>query len=425
MTLFKAALLGLFIALGTPLGAAAQDTIAQPSGKITMEDSAQKDAAIAVRIREILGELDGYEDVTVTVSSGIVTLRGQTPDATTLAQLGKLVGRVDGVVAIRNDVHETTNLAQRLNPAVSRFAARIKQLVALLPLLLVALVVFGLFVAAGFWLARRRQPWDRIAPNAFIADIIRLVIRLAFLLGGLVVALDILGAVALLSTVLGAAGIIGLALGFAVRDTVENFIASIMLSIRQPFRPNDLIEIQGDKGKVIRLTSRATILLSLDGNHIRIPNAVVFKNRIINYTRNLERRLQFDETVAWSPDLAEVLTAGQTALAALPFVLKVPAPQVWIEGIAADKATLRFTAWINQHDTSLSLARSEAMRVVDMALRNAEAGAATKPGKAGPGSAVTLGSVTPADNRELEQIIDLERAGTAKSDLLNTRAPEE
>lgn len=62
-----------------------------------------------------------------------------------------------------------------------------------------------------------------------------------FIVGALVIALDVMNATALLSTILGAAGIIGLALGFAVRDTVENFIASIMLSIRQPFRPNDTV----------------------------------------------------------------------------------------------------------------------------------------------------------------------------------------
>ena len=69
------------------------------------------------------------------------------------------------------------------------------------------------------------------------------------MIAGVVVALDILGATALLSTILGAAGIVGLAIGFAVRDTVENFIASILLSIRQPFRPNDAIEIEGDRGQ--------------------------------------------------------------------------------------------------------------------------------------------------------------------------------
>ena len=62
----------------------------QPQGTIEVEDSATQDAAIAVRIRDILGELDGYEEITVTVSSGIVTLRGTTIDAPKAYFLAKL-----------------------------------------------------------------------------------------------------------------------------------------------------------------------------------------------------------------------------------------------------------------------------------------------------------------------------------------------
>lgn len=245
--------------LSTPVIAQSSD---QPSGTIAVEDSATQDAAIAVRIRDTRGELGGYEDVTVTVSSGIVTLRGTTLDNAAATRLNEIAGRVEGVVAIENNVAETTDVVKRLNPALEHFAVRLKQLMAYTPLLAIAVCAFVIVVLLGFFVARRHQPWERLAPNSFIAEIYRTLIRPASIIAGLVVALDILGATALLSTILGAAGIIGLAIGFAVRDTVENFIASIMLSIRQPFRPNDSIEIGGDEGKVIRLTSRATILLN-------------------------------------------------------------------------------------------------------------------------------------------------------------------
>lgn len=52
-----------------------------------------------------------------------------------------------------------------------------------------------------------------------------------------------------------------------------------MLSIRQPFRARDQIVINGQEGIVVRLTSRATILMTLDGNQLRIPNAEVLKVR--------------------------------------------------------------------------------------------------------------------------------------------------
>ncbi len=335
----------------------------QPSGTITVEDSATKDAAMAVRMRDILSELGGYEDVTVTVSSGIVTLRGTTIDAEHAERLNDLAARVEGVVAIENNVQETTDLVKRLNPAVERFKTRAFQMVAYLPLLAVAVLAFGVVVLIGFFIARRKQPWDKLAPNAFIADIYRQLIRLAFMMIALVVALDILGATALLSTILGAAGIIGLAIGFAVRDTVENFLSSVMLSIRQPFRPNDTVEIGGDTGKVIRLTSRATILLSFEGNHIRIPNATVFKSRIINYSRNPSRRFRFELGVAPDTDLNAAREIGLKVLNDLPFVLDTPAPSVWNSAVGDSTITMTFTGWVMQEQTSLAMAKSEAIRL--------------------------------------------------------------
>lgn len=183
---------------------------------------------------------------------------------------------------------ETTDVVKQLNPAVERFRALMAQVIAFVPLTSVALLASIISGFVGFFIVKMRQPCNRLAPNAFIADIYRQILRLGFMVGGLVVALDIMGATALLSTILDAAGIIGLAIGFAVKDTVETFIASFMVSIRQPSRPNYTIEIGGDTGKVIRLTPRATILLSFDDNHIRIPNATVFNSRIVNCSHNDE-----------------------------------------------------------------------------------------------------------------------------------------
>jgi len=274
-------------------------------GTIATQNDDQQDADIAIRIRDILTELGNYSDVTVTVSEGIVTLRGTTTSTVEATEVGALASRIAGVVAVRNEVTETADIVRRLDPALSRFKARAEQFITVLPLAMIAGVAAIVIIWAGLRIARARQPWERLAPNAFIAELYRQIVRIASVVGALVVALDILNATALLSTILGAAGIIGLALGFAVKDTVENFIASVMLSIRQPFRPNDTVEINGDQGKVIRLTSRATILLSFDGNHIRIPNATVFKSRIINYSQNAERRFMFSLMIDRNADLRE------------------------------------------------------------------------------------------------------------------------
>lgn len=355
----------LFFAVAIP--AAAQEA----TGTIATETSAQQDAAIAQRIREILGELGNYDDVTVTVSEGVVTLRGTTTSTVEALALDPLASRVQGVVAVRNQVTETSDIGDRLNPAIERFRTRFDQFIAFLPLALIAGAAFALVVFIGFGLARMRQPWERLAPNTFIAEIYRQLLRIAFVIFGIVIALDIVNATALLSTILGAAGIIGLALGFAVRDTVENFIASVMLSFRQPFRPNDTVEINGDTGKVIRLTSRATILLSFDGNHIRIPNASVFKSRIINYTQNAERRFMFSIMVERDTDLQATRAMVEKTVQDLPFILSEPAAQTWIEALHASGVELVVTGWVDQNETSIVRAKGEALRQVKLAIQAA------------------------------------------------------
>ncbi len=425
------ALFALFLSLALP-------TVAQEAtGTITAQSSDQQDADMAVRIREILDALGNYDDVTVLVDEGVVTLRGTATSLSEAEALEPLVNRIEGVVAVRNAVTETSDVAARLNPAMDRFRARIDQTMTLLPLLLIALLAFAIVVFLGFALARQKLPFRKLAPNDFIADIYRQLIRLASFVLGLVVALDILNATALLTPILGAAGIVGLAIGFAVKDTVENFIASIMLSIRQPFRPNDAIEINGDEGKVIRLTSRATILLSYDGNHIRIPNSTVFKSRIVNFTRNAERRLKFEIGVASDADLSAVRDLAEATVTQLPFVLAEPAPLVWIDRIGDGAVFLVVTGWIDQTQTSLVRAKGEALRQVKNAIEatgievpdttyriqmvGGPEGTST-PGPQRESTPVrddTASDVTASNDIALEKIIDAERAETQRDDLLD------
>ena len=371
--LLAAALAALLLAAP----AAAQEAPAPdpaPSGTISTEEGGPGDAAIERRIASILAELGGYEGVTVTVREGIVTFAGEALDPAAVAGLDALAARVEGVVATRNDVTETTDVRQRLDPVAQRFEARARQAVSYLPLLLVALVAGAAVAGIGIALARWERPWRRIAPNAFIGGIYRAVLRLAFVIAGVVVTLDILGATALLAGLFGAAGIVGLAVGFAVRDVVENFIASVLLSLRQPFRPNDVVDIDGTMGTVVSLTSRATILLDADGNHVRLSNSTVFRARIVNFTRNDTRRFGFTLGIDPNDDLGAARRIGEETLAGLDFVLAEPPPQAWVEESGESTVTMAFHGWIDQRASNFPVARGEALRAVMAALTAARIG---------------------------------------------------
>jgi small-conductance mechanosensitive channel len=260
-------------------------------------------------------------------------------------------------------------IEESLSPAAQRTEELIETLWGLVPLLVVAALAVVLFWLLGSFLGSRQFLIGKLSRGSeLIAELLRRVIPLTFLVLGVVFALNILDAVAILSAILGAAGVVGIAVGFAIRDTIENFIASVMLSIRQPFRPKDFVDIDGREGVVVSLTSRATILMTLDGNHLRIPNAQVFKAIIINYTRNPERRIVFALGVDAEDDPRAAMDAGTSRLSALPFVLPDPGLRAWIEEVGDSNILITFAFWIDQGATDFLKARSAAIRVVKMEL---------------------------------------------------------
>ncbi len=245
------------------------------------------------------------------------------------------------------------------------------QLIANLPIFLLALFVFVLSWSLGRWISKNRNFYRTIAPNYFIANLLGQITHLIFILFGLILALSIMDLTALLGTILGAAGIVGLAVGFAVRDTVENYIASILLSLRNPFEVNDLVSIDGNEGNVVRLTSRATILISLEGNHIRIPNSVVFKAIIVNFTRNSERRFQFDVGIDAEQDIQDAQALALKTLNSIEGVLLDPKPMITIEELGDFSVIVRVYAWMDQTNYSFLKVRSEAIRLIKQAFDQA------------------------------------------------------
>lgn len=362
----------LVVTLGFSAAVArAQETVAPAGPTIEIGEGVISDTEIRSRIQTIFREIEGLNRIFVSVSSGVVTLSGQVEEAVLAQKAEDLVSRVSGVVAIENRLTEQTAVTERLKPVIGRFETRLQQSLDYLPLVLVAGLVWVLIGLLGWFITTRNQPWNWLTPNAFIADLVRQTVWLAFLMLGAVVALDILGATAVLGTILGAVGIIGLAIGFAVKDTVENYIASILLSIRQPFQPRDFIALEGMQGFVIRLTSRATILMDIDGNHIRIPNSTVFKATIVNYTRNPERRFSFELGIDADSQLHEALGICHQTLDGLDFVLNNPEPGAWIEQVGDSNVLIGVSGWINQAETDFVKARSEAIRTVKTALETA------------------------------------------------------
>ena len=412
------------------------------------------DARIAQRIRGIFAELPAFRGVQVTVRQGVVTLSGTVPESSDIARAQAIAGRVSGVVTVDSELRRDLSIATSAD-SLGSLQERLHEFVAFLPLVGVALAAAFAIGLAGYALAGLTALWQRIAPNAFLAELIASAIRFASIVLALIVALNLVGAETLLGAVLGGAGLVGLALGFALRDTIENYVASLMLSVRQPFLPNDHVVIDSYEGRVIRLTSRATILMTLDGNHLRIPNSQVFKAVILNYTRNPQRRFQFDLGVDADDDALAARRLGRETLAGLAFVLDDPGPEARVLEVGDSNVVLRFLGWVDQRHSDWFKAQSLAIVAVKTALEDAGFGLPEPiyrlridprsaplglPEAAGQGSAPAHDKeprtvpprppampedVRPSD--EIREMVEAERAATSggKADLLDDGRPVE
>lgn len=350
------------------LGGADNEGAAQPV--ISAEPSPPADEVIKNRIETIFAEIDELAALEVSVQSGVVNLTGSISSPESGDQAQSIAERVSGVVTVDSNFERDVSVDNNVEPVIDNLTKNVNKFVGALPLIGIAIAIAILISLFGHVLASARIFWNRITPNVFLAELLATSIRVIFIGLGLFVALDILDATAVLGAVLGGAGVIGLAVGFALRDTVDNYVSSIMLSLRQPFRANDHVLIGEREGLVVRLTSRATILMTLDGNHLRIPNSTVFKAEILNYTRNPQRRFTFILGVDADDDPAAAVRTGLKAINSQKFILADPAATAEIREVGDSNILIAFNGWINQQESDFKKARGACIRACKNALEN-------------------------------------------------------
>lgn len=362
-----------------PVGEQAAEVLAQPASSEAKELVAevrageQADARIASAVIARLLRHPRLQQVTVEVNSGIVTLGGEVLADSDRELATKVAASVDGAEDVVNQVEISANLPQRMRAALQQVKLKMFRLLGALPLLVVALAILWLAVLAGRLLSRRPMTWlTRHQRNPYLEDLVRRLVQAIVVVLGLVLALNLLGASALVGAVLGSAGVIGLVAGFAFKDIAENYMAGVLLSLRRPFAPDDHLVIDRYEGKVIALTSRATLLMTLDGNQLSLPNSLVFKSVVLNYTVNPRRRFDFALPVDPSESIREAADMGLAAIGRVAGVLPEPAPSWAVDGYNAKGLDVRFFGWIDQRRNDLGKTRSEALRAVRAAFARAD-----------------------------------------------------
>ena len=323
-----------------------------------------QDEALQEQLATIYGSVEELAQVDIMVRAGVAKLSGRVQEEDDSDKAAELAKSLDGILYVDNDIIIPTEVSERVKPAWTRAKDLLSGAIAFAPLLLLGVVLLAL----AWFAARAVRRWDwlysHVSDRPLVQELARQLTGGAVFLVGVLLVLELFDITTLVGAVLGTAGVAGLALGFAFQDIVENYLASLMLSARQPFRKGDTIKLNDHIGKVARMTMRDTVLITFDGNHVRIPNAQIFKGILTNFTLNPRRRIGFSVGLGVEESLLEARSLGIEALRSIDGVFSDPAPFMIVDELADSSVVVIFHAWFDQTTHDHLAIRSEAIRRV-------------------------------------------------------------
>jgi small conductance mechanosensitive channel len=219
-------------------------------------------------------------------------------------------------------------------------------LVLFLPRVVAALVIFIIALAIAGLLSRTiRSQLKRREVDSELTLLISQITRWGIIGLGITFALQQVNFD--LSAFLTGLGILGFTVGFAIQDVSKNFVAGLLLLLQQPFDIGDSIEVAGFGGTVITVDLRATLLRTFDGKHLLIPNADIFTNAIVNYSKTESRRIQLTVGVAYDSDLDAVEEIALATINRIEGVLEEPAPTITFNNFGESSIDFTLYYWVD------------------------------------------------------------------------------
>ena len=228
----------------------------------------------------------------------------------------------------------------------------------LLPAILIAAIIFiiGMFLIKQIGRAAQSIIATR-AKDPLVIDFLVNIISMILTILLVVICLSILGLGSITDKILAGAGITTFLVGFALKDIGENFLAGIIMAFRRPFKVGDLIEVNNVKGKVQRMSLRETRIKTLDGTDIFIPNGIILKNALENYTNDPYQRDEFTIGISYNDNPQEVIETIENLLKEFEDVQANPASQVIVTEFTANFIHLRILYWIRTNQMKVNALR--------------------------------------------------------------------
>lgn len=148
-------------------------------------------------------------------------------------------------------------------------------------------------------------------------------------------------------TVLGTCGV---AIGLALKDSLGNLAAGVLIAVNKPFKQGDYIQSAGEEGTVETINLFNTTLLTPDNKEIVIPNGLLSSGNIVNFSKMETRRVDFEFSIAYSADFNKAQNAILSVCGAHEKILSDPAPFCRMKAMDNSSVMLTARAWVKTED---------------------------------------------------------------------------
>ncbi len=238
-----------------------------------------------------------------------------------------------------------------------------------LPFILIALVVLILFVIAGriakyALLAAAR----RTRLHVTLADLLGRLASAAFIILGFFVSAVVVFPAFKPGDLVAGLGITSIALGFAFKDILQNFLAGVLILWRQPFQVGDQIRTGEYEGTVEEVTTRSTRLRTYDGERVTVPNGDVYTGAVLVRTAYGKRRSRFIVPIGYPDSIEKAREAIHRVLATTDGVLDDPAPWVHVTELGPSSVNLTVYFWTDARQSHVLETRDRVATGIKTAL---------------------------------------------------------
>ena len=234
-----------------------------------------------------------------------------------------------------------------LQTAWQQLMQMVKSTIELIPNVLIAIVVFIIFWFIAKFSRRLIKNFTRRKKSRNLGLVLARLSQGLIILVGAFIALAIVVPSFKPGDLVQLLGVSGVAVGFAFRDILQNFLAGILILITEPFVIDDQIVFNDFEGTVEHIQTRATTIRTYDGTRIVIPNAELFTNSVKVNTAFEKRRLQYDIGIGYGDNIAEAKKIILEVLRNNPEALSDPPPEALVVDLAASTINIRARWWVN------------------------------------------------------------------------------